>query len=75
MNKERRTRIQKIIDALEDAKSELESLEGEEQDAWGALPESFQNGEQGEKGQSAIDALNTAASSVEDAVSELESIE
>lgn len=74
MNKERRARIAKVVSALEDAKSELENLEAEEQEAFDNMPESFQNGEKGDECQAAIDALNTAASNVEEAVSELENI-
>ena len=60
MNNERRKRIQavqrrleEINGMIEDARSDLESIRDEEQEAYDALPEAFQDGERGQ----AIDDL------------------
>lgn len=69
MNNDRRARLQKIADQLEDLRTQLEEIKGEEQDAYDNLPESFQNGERGEKMQTAIDALDNCDSDIETVVS------
>ncbi|WP_140427035.1 hypothetical protein [Ensifer aridi] len=48
-------------------KCEIESLMSDEQDYYDNMPESFQNGEKGERAQSAIDALQEAYDSCETA--------
>lgn len=67
MNKERRKRIEEaraLVDAafekLEQARSLVEDIQTEEQDAFDAMPESFQDGERGQKSQGALDALGNA---------------
>ena len=72
MNKERRKRINDIIDRLNDIQSEVVELQEEEQDAYDCLPESIQESERGEAMMDAVDNLESAASNLEDAVSYLE---
>ncbi len=66
MNKERRKEINQIIAELEDLKSRIESVLEEEQEYLDNMPESFQDGEKGEKAQAAIDALEYAVQSIEE---------
>ena len=72
MNKARRTRINEIIDSLNQLKEEINIIMGEEQEALDNMPESFQEGERGEAMQDAIDNLSSAMDSVEEAVDSLE---
>lgn len=72
MNKERRKTIDEIAADLDRIKGEVEScreqieaVKDEEQEFFDNMPESFQNGEKGERAQAAIDALDTAASELE----------
>lgn len=55
-----------IMDAVENAKSELESLRDELQDWYDNLPEGFQNGDKGDQLQEAISQLETAIDNVPD---------
>jgi len=75
MNKVRRKAIEDIRTKLEELKSELEMLQEEEQMAFDNLPESFQEGEQGQKMNSCIDQIGYAVSSVEDAIDNLDTEE
>lgn len=50
---------------VEDAKSEVEELRGELEEWYDKLPDSFQNGEQGEGMQEAIDALQELENELE----------
>lgn len=72
MNNERRkalrdlaARIDTKIDELSELMSELETLKEEEQEVFDNMPESFQQGERGEKVQSAIDNLEEATSAID----------
>lgn len=47
MNKQRRNRLQKVIDKLEELKEEVSSICEEEQEAYDNMPESLQDGERG----------------------------
>lgn len=67
MNKDRRKRIDAalkdlglITGKLEDLRNEIEAIRDEEQEAFDALPESFQEGDRGQVMQEAIDALEGA---------------
>ncbi len=72
MNAARRKSLDAIFAMIEEAKSQLETLRDEEQETYDNLPESFQNGEKGEKAQTAIDAMESAISNIEDACNEIE---
>ena len=73
MNGNRRKRIAIIVNGLNVLLDNIQSLLEEEQNAFDALPESLQDGERGAAMQEAIDNLDEASTSVEDAVSSLES--
>lgn len=72
MNKTRRDALAKLLEEIqalqgkaEDLYSELESIKDEEQEVYDNMPESFQNGEKGEKVTAAVDAMEEALSELE----------
>ena len=72
MNKDRRNRLTKAIEQLANARTEIEAVKDEEEEALENLPESFQEGEQGEAMQQAIDLMQEAVGSLEEIESNLE---
>ena len=62
MNKDRRDRIAKIKEALEDLRGQIEDLQTEEQEAFDNMPESLQQSERGQASEAAADALHGALS-------------
>ncbi len=72
MNAERRKQLTDVLSRIEAAKADLESIREAEQDAFDAMPESFQNGERGEKAQAAISAIEDAENSLDDALNSIE---
>lgn len=50
---------------IDDAKSIIEEVKGEEEESYENMPEGMQNGEKGEKAQAAIDALDEAYSGLD----------
>lgn len=72
MNKDRRARIQALINKLEDIKEDIDFIKDEEQEYYDNMPENFQMGEKGDKAQEAIDNLDYAYSSIEEVVEYLE---
>lgn len=73
MNNDRRKEIGKIKDrleeaaaALEDIKSDVESLRDEEQEYFDNMPESFHNADKGQVAQDAITELDNAISAIDD---------
>lgn len=71
MNKARRISITKIADSLQALKSDVESIQSEEQDAYDNLPESLQDSERGDRMQEAIDNLDDALTLIDEAVTSL----
>lgn len=71
MNKDRRKRIEALIEKIDDIKIEIEEIQSEEQDAFDNMPESFQDGERGEQSQSAIDALGEALGALDETIDQL----
>lgn len=71
MNKARRLSIMKIADSLQALKSDVESIQCEEQDAYDNLPESIQDGERGDRMQDAIGNLDDALTLIDEAVTSL----
>ena len=71
MNKARRISITKIADSLQALKSDVESIQSEEQDAYDNLPESLQDSERGDRMQEAIDNLEDALTLIDEAVASL----
>lgn len=72
MNKERRKRITEAQELLSQARSILETVRDEEQEAYENLPESLQEGERGQRMEEAADILDIAVDDLEDMESKLE---
>jgi len=72
MNKARRKVLARITTQLESLKEELQlDVIDAEQEAFDNLPESFQEGEKGERMQEIIDTLEDVVSNFEDAIESL----
>lgn len=71
MNNVRRKEIDKLTAQIEEIKEAIEALRDEEQEAFDNMPESLQDGERGEKMQSAIDALEYAADDLQECLDHL----
>ena len=72
MNKQRRdaisaiqARFADIRNAIGELSREVEDLHSEESEYYDTMPESFQQGDKGDKAQSAIDALESARDELE----------
>lgn len=72
MNKDRRDRIAKIKEALEDLRGQIEDLQLEEQEAFDNMPESLQQSERGQASEAAADALQSAYDAADEAITNLE---
>lgn len=68
MNANRRKQLQAIVDELTNLYIQIETLRDEEQDAYDAMPENMQSSERGEKSENAIEQINNAAGSIEEAI-------
>ena len=75
MNDQRRKVITEQIKSIETALSTLSEVLQEEQSAYDALPEGLQTAPQGEMMQQAIEQLESANSSIEDALGNLGDVE
>jgi hypothetical protein len=73
MNKARRDALTKIAATIADIRSELESLRDEEQDYFDNMPESFQQGDKGQRAEAAVFSMEEAISQLEEAESGIES--
>jgi predicted nucleic acid-binding Zn-ribbon protein len=73
MNDNRRARIQKLRDQIEDLKEQIDYLQTEEQDAFDNMPEGLQGSDKGQAIETAADHLSDAVSSMEDVITSLES--
>lgn len=74
MNAQGRKEIAKYIATLEEIKDKLESMQEDEQDKFDNMPEGLQESERGEAMQEAIDAIETACGSLDDAIDTLQEI-
>jgi len=72
MNKVRRKEISKAMELVGQLKDTIQNVLDDEQDAYNNLAENLQEGENGQKMQAAIDALESAVSSAEEIESYLE---
>ena len=59
-------RVMELQDQINDIVSEIESARDDEQDYRDNMPESFADGEKGQKADEAIDALEEAISALQD---------
>ena len=74
MNKDRRSRINKIINQLTDLAEEIEAIREEEQEAYDNLPGSIMESERGEMMNDNISDLEIAQDDVSQAIEYLTSI-
>lgn len=72
MNNERRKKISELIGKVSFIRGEVSSISINEQTALEALPEGLRYGERGQAMQDAVDSLDTAAQSLEEAEGYLE---
>lgn len=68
MNNARRKQIADAIQKIEEAKTLLEIVRDEEQDAFDNMPEGLQAGERGQKMEEAISRVEDSISEIENAV-------
>lgn len=74
MNKARRKRLGEAFDKCTEILEILESVKEEEDEAYENLPDSFRDGEPGEKMQGYIEMIDEATGYIEDAQSVIEQI-
>ena len=74
MNKERRKRLAEVSENIEDIMAILEEIQGEEEESYENLPESFQEGKKGEEMQEYIDKLSEVYYYMDDVKSTLDDI-
>ena len=72
MNAERRKRINKVIEEIENLKSELEGIQEEEEDYRDNMPENLQGSERYERADANCENLYEAISNLEESASYLE---
>lgn len=68
MNKQNRKDIEKLIDKLDEVKTDLEFMQRDEESKYDNLPEGIQDSEKGEAMQEAIENLESAVISIEEAI-------
>lgn len=74
MNKARRNEISAIIERLEACKSDLETLQEEEQECFDNLPESLQDAEKGETMQENADDLENVCDEIDNIIESLQEV-
>lgn len=72
MNDARRKELDKAIAALEEAKSIVENIKSEEQDAFDNMPEGFQQGDRGQMMETAISAMDDVENDIDSAIGNIE---
>jgi len=71
MNKKQREQIGKWIDSINEIKEGVESMIEEENEKYENMPENLQDSERGEKMYEGIENLESASSSLEEAIDSL----
>lgn len=74
MNKQRRNRLQKVIDQLEELKEEVLAICEEEQEAYDNMPEGLQDAERGQQIYENISNLEDRESDFEELVEYLQEV-
>ena len=74
MNKERRMKISKIIQEIDNIKSRLQNILNEEESVFENMPENLQGSMRGEESEEAIDYMDEAIESLGNAIDQLEEI-
>lgn len=68
MNRERRKQLRQWSDKAEELKSELESILWDEQEYYDNIPENLQSSSRAEDSEAAIECLENAIDSVDEAI-------
>ena len=71
MNNTRRKEIQDVLNELADLRSQIDTLHGEEQEAYDNMPESLQQSERGQAAENAASELENALSAFDEIASSL----
>lgn len=74
MNNKRRQQLRKLIEKMEILKSELETIESDEQEYFDMMPENLQGSTNGMNSEEAIDKMSDAITCVEEAIEAIEEI-
>ncbi len=74
MNKARRQQLKKWLEDMEAIKSELEMICSDEEESFDNMPEGVKASQNGMNSEEAIDIMNEAVSSIENAISVIEDI-
>lgn len=72
MNKARRKELQELYDIISEAKDRLEILHDDEEEYKDNIPENLQSSERYERVAAAVDALDSAVSSLEEVLDYIE---
>jgi len=73
MNNTRRKNLRELIEKTEGIKLEIEELRTEEEEYYNNMPESFQDGEKGDRAQTVIEYLDEAMTAAGDVIENLTS--
>ena len=73
MNNTRRKSLRELIETTEGIKSKIEELRTEEEEYYNNMPESFQDGEKGDRAQTVIVYLDEAMTAAGDVIENLTS--
>ena len=74
MNKDRKKRISKIINEIEQIKDKLQEVLNEEESVFDNMPENLQCSMRGGESEESIDYMNEAIDALDNAVEQLEEI-
>lgn len=74
MNKERRTKIERVIKEIEQVKTSLQSILDDEQFAFDNMPENLQSSMRGEESEESINCMDEAIVALDEAIEQLETI-
>lgn len=74
MNNARRKKLKEIVSVLEKAKSDIEGVLNDEQDALDNLPEGFQDSEWASAMQDAMDSMENSMDAIDDGINYLQEI-
>jgi uncharacterized coiled-coil DUF342 family protein len=72
MNNARRKALTTINERIAEFRGVLEELKDAEQEYYDNMPESFQTGDKGQKAETAVDAIDSAIQSIEEAAGYLD---
>lgn len=73
MNNTRRKSLRELIEKAEGIKSEIEEIRTEEEEYYNNMPESFQDGDKGDRAQTVIEYLDEAMTAAGDVIENLTS--